>query len=383
MAVAGAGYLAFVSLVLGIPPAGCGPGSACGEILSSSWAKLVGVPVSIPALGIYLAVIGLAQLPPRLRVLQYRAVAAGAIGGAVVWFVILQALVLHAFCPYCMVDHILGLAVAVLLLVNVWRVWPGRWLLVGLGAAALMALGQVVQPRPLTRLDISSAGDFDRVLPGGRELGIQDGKLCLQVSKEPHFGPGQARTAVVLMFDYACPHCRRLHRFCRTLVDRSGDLLVIALPTPLGSACNRFIPKTEERFRESCELARVSLAVYFSASARWPDFDQWLFDSESPRSANEARDQAASILGNNLVAALRDERVARMLQRNVEAFGSVPATDPAARRLPVTWSPGRRPIVGPVESASAFVDWLNRPADNAGPVTEVNPSNPGGSHERK
>lgn len=376
LAAACAGYLAFVALVLGTPPAGCGSGSACGEILSSSWAKLFGMPVSVPALGLYLAVIVLAQMPRRVGVLRLRAVAAGAIGGSVAWFIFLQAWVLHAFCPYCMMDHVLGLAVMALLLVSCRQAHPVRWFLPGAGAALLLALGQTFQPRPLVSLDVSSKGDFDRMTPAGRELGIQSGQLRLQVGMEPQFGAATARTAVVLMFDYACPHCRRVHRFCRTLAERSGDLLVVALPTPLCAACNRFIPETGERFRESCDLARLSLAVFFAAPARWSEFDEWLFEPELPRSAAQARAQAAAILGNGLAAALQDERVERMLQRNVGAFGAIPAANPAARRLPVTWSPGRQPVIGPVESASVFVEWLNKAAETAGPETEIKPSNP-------
>lgn len=365
MAAMGAGYLAYVSLTLGATPAGCGPGSSCGDILSSAWAKCFGVPVSLLAVPLYLTVIALIQAPARPVILRLRAAAAGAIGGAAVWFILLQGFVLHAFCPYCMADHILGFAVAALLLVGSSRAQPGRWVLAGVGAAALLALGQALQPRPLTRLAVSSAGDFDRITPAGRELGIQDGRLRLQVGAEPRFGSVTAHTVVAVMFDYACPHCRHVHRFCRALAERSGNLLALALPTPLGAACNRYIPETEERFRESCDLARLSLAVFYAAPARWADYDRWLFETERPRSAEQARAQAATLLGNALAAALQDARVERMLQRNVAAFGAIPAADPAARRLPVTWSPGRPALVGPVESAGAFVDWLNHTAGRA------------------
>lgn len=375
LAAAGAGYLAFVSLILGVPPAGCGAGSSCGEVLSSSWAKLFGVPVSLPALGLYLGVIILAQAPPRLGILQLRMMAAGAIGASLAWFVFLQAFILRAFCPYCMVDHVLGFVVSALLIVSCWQTPLSRWAMAGVGCACVLALGQILQPRPVTRLEVSVTGDFDRTLPQGREVGIQNGRLRLRVSEEPQFGARTAHTAIALMFDYACPHCQRLHRYCRTLSERSGDLLVIALPTPLGAACNRFIPETGERFRESCELARLSLAVFFAAPERWVEFDQWLFDSERPRSAAETRDHALALLGPAFEAALIDGRVERMLQRNVSAFGDIPAATPADRRLPVLWSAGRQPIVGPVESSDVFIEWLNRGAGHAGPGVESQSSN--------
>lgn len=362
LALAGSGYLAFVSLVLGVPPAGCGAGSSCGEILSSSWAKLFGVPVSVPALGMYLLVIALIYLPAGPTVLKLRAAAAGAIGGAVAWFVILMAFVLHAFCPYCLVDHSGGLVAAILLYLSSRRTTAGRWLLAGMGAAALLALAQIVQPHGPANLKISTAGDFDRTTSAGRELAIQDGKLHLLAASEPRFGSATASTPVILMMDYACPHCRRVHQFCKALVERTGDLLVIALPTPLGHECNRFIPKTEPRFRYSCDLARLSLAVFFAAPDRWEAFDQWLFEPDVPRTPDQARTQAASILETSVDKALADSHVEQTLQRNVASFGAIPAVDPAARRLPVIWSPGRPPIVGPVETAGAFVDWLNRPA---------------------
>lgn len=376
LALAGTGYLAFVSMVLGVPPAGCGAGSSCGEVLSSSWAKLFGVPVSVPALGMYLAVLFLIHLPANALVLRLRAVAAGAIAGSVVWFVYIQAFILHAFCPYCMADHSTGLVAAVLLFTSSRRARAGRWGLLGVTAAALLALGQIVQPRPLTNLKMSVAGDTDRVTSAGREVTIQNGQLRLLADSEPQFGAGRAHTAIALMFDYACPHCRRLHGFCQALIERSGDLLVIALPTPLDAGCNRYVPSTEERFRDSCKLARLSLAVFFAAPKRWAEFDRWLFESDAPRSADQARAQAATILGDSLEKALGDERVDRMLQRNIAAFGAIPAADPSERRLPVTWSPGRPPIVGPVESAGAFVEWLNRTTETVAPDTAVKPSNP-------
>lgn len=378
LALFGAGYLAFVSLVLGVPPAGCGAGSSCGEIISSSWAKLFGMPVSVLALGLYLFVIVLINTPAGPLVIKLRVAAAGAIGGAVAWFIILQAFVLHAFCPYCMADHAIGLVVAALLLAGSRRAQAGRWLLAGMGAAAFLALGQIAQPRPLANLKISIAGDADRETAAGRELAIQDGKLRLLIASEPRFGSATGHVAVVLMFDYACPHCRQVHHFCKALAERSRDLLVVSLATPLGAECNRLVTKTETRFRHSCELARLSLAVFFTAPERWEEFDQWMYEPEAPRTAEQTRARVVGILGNSLNKALADERVERMLRRNVAAFGAIPSSDPAERRLPVIWSPGRPPIVGPVESAGSFVDWLNRPAGIAAPDVAVKPSNPGG-----
>ena len=46
-------YLAYVSLALGGGVPGCGPDSGCDRVLSSPWAYWLGIPVSLPGLGLY------------------------------------------------------------------------------------------------------------------------------------------------------------------------------------------------------------------------------------------------------------------------------------------------------------------------------------------
>src|SRR5208282_5632313 len=57
VAVVGAGYLAWVSFHNG-PVAGCGAESGCSKVLQSRWAYWLDVPVSVPALLVYLALLG-------------------------------------------------------------------------------------------------------------------------------------------------------------------------------------------------------------------------------------------------------------------------------------------------------------------------------------
>src|SRR4051812_32951289 len=42
------------------PMAGCGPGSPCDRVMGSAWAYLFNMPVSAPALGAYLLLLGCA-----------------------------------------------------------------------------------------------------------------------------------------------------------------------------------------------------------------------------------------------------------------------------------------------------------------------------------
>lgn len=119
-----AGYLAY-NAIANAQPAGCGPTGGCGEVLSSRWSKLFGVPVSIPAMLVYAGIIvGTFFITPGKRdttrrdawlVLITLAIFAGL--GAI-WFIGLQLFVIKAVCPYCMTDHACGLIAAGILLVR-------------------------------------------------------------------------------------------------------------------------------------------------------------------------------------------------------------------------------------------------------------------------
>ncbi len=370
------GYLAFVALALDAPPAGCGAGSSCGDVLASSWSRVFGVPVALPAALLYLGLFVAALRGGDARARRLGAVAAGAAIGAFAWFTLLQAAILRAFCGYCFAIHSFGLVAAALLLVRAGR--GGRLLpfAVGFGLAALLAGAQIVQPRPPTELAESTAGDYDRSVGGRREIGVQDGQVRLVVGEEPRLGSETAPTVVVLLMDYACPHCRRVHQFTQALIARGVDLLAVALPAALDASCNPHIVRTARGFEESCALTRLSLAVHFAAPERWAAFDAWLFEPATPRTAAAARAKAEDLLGAPPDAALADPRVEAVLQRNIAAFGRLPARSPGDRRLPVVWSPGRPPIVGAVESGAAYIAWLNRPVGDGGPSGDAQTPEP-------
>lgn len=117
-----AGYLAFTGIT-NSQPAGCSPGAGCGDVLSSQWSKLWGVPVSVPGFFVYLGLfVGTFHVSPahtlqRRRdawtVLVLLAVFAG-LGAA--WFIYLQIFKIKSICPYCMIDHACGLLIAMLVL---------------------------------------------------------------------------------------------------------------------------------------------------------------------------------------------------------------------------------------------------------------------------
>jgi uncharacterized membrane protein len=139
------GYLAVTALRAG-EVAGCGGGAVwdCGFALHSRWAKVLGVPVSIPAFVLYAVVLGaLAFCRPgalRSRVtLAWGVVTLGALsaGLAALWFVGLQVFAVGHLCEYCLAAHSCGLLLCGAVL---WQRPLGSRItgqLAGLGAAGV------------------------------------------------------------------------------------------------------------------------------------------------------------------------------------------------------------------------------------------------------
>ncbi|MCX6906181.1 MAG: vitamin K epoxide reductase family protein [Verrucomicrobia bacterium] len=133
VAVLGAGYLAYVSFSHG-PVAGCGAGSGCDKVLQSRWAYWLGIPVSLPAVLVYLGLLAatlFAQKRPswadQQRAWAVMIILSVVIAGAATWFIGLQAFVIKSFCKFCMTAHTCGLIAAVLCLKNVPRFVCRAW----------------------------------------------------------------------------------------------------------------------------------------------------------------------------------------------------------------------------------------------------------------
>lgn len=129
LCVAGLGisvYLAWTALSM-TPVYGCGGGEVidCGHVLKSRWSKVFGIPVSVPAGGLYasmLVLLGFAGLnaPRAMKQMVWNALTAGAFmaGLAALWFISLQIFALSKICPYCVAVHTCGLTMAALMLRN-------------------------------------------------------------------------------------------------------------------------------------------------------------------------------------------------------------------------------------------------------------------------
>ena len=112
-------YLAWTAFKMG-NVYGCSSGDVidCEHVLTSHWSKVMGVPVSVPAAGLYASLIALLAFarrsgPMALRQLVWGGMTLGSVmaGLAALWFIGLQVFEFK-FCPYCLAVHTCGIVLA-------------------------------------------------------------------------------------------------------------------------------------------------------------------------------------------------------------------------------------------------------------------------------
>lgn len=328
-----AGWMLFHSLT-GARMAGCGAGSGCDSVMGSPWAYVLGgVPVSLPAAVAYvllaLCLVFLGGESSEDRSLDrliwpMTLVLGGAILGAAIWFCYLQLFVLHAFCKYCTLLHLLGILLAG------WILFSGRslslskgrpersfdrlrnrsWFAIGLLAAALFAF---VQSRTLPAAAYDT-GRTEVALPA-----FTDGEI-------PVLGPSDAPDELTLLFDFQCVHCRRLHKVLPELLAKAGGQYRIRLcPVPLSSACNPYIPASGiDRFAGSCQLTRFALAVWYARPDVYEAYWDYLLGGGNERASiapADAEARARALLGDGFQEAVQDPRIDAYLRKAEELFG--------------------------------------------------------------
>jgi protein-disulfide isomerase len=150
--------------------------------------------------------------------------------------------------------------------------------------------------------------------------------LRLDPARHPHLGPANGAAQVVMLFDYRCSHCRRLDRYLQEVNSRrSRPFTIVPLATPLDRACNPHATEADPS-GESCELARLALAVWRVEPAAFADFHRWLLADAVPPQAAEARRRAERRVGAaRLAKALDDGEIDDRLGQQGELYGFVGA----------------------------------------------------------
>jgi uncharacterized membrane protein len=286
------------------------------------------LPVSGLAMGVYLAMlvagifIGPAtEAPVRRLAWSVMLILAGSVAGSAIWFTIVQKWIIGDFCPYCMTIHINGLLLAALVIwcaitdstrLNI-RPLPvmGR-VLIGLVLSGILAASQAGFTPPA----VYSNGDSHDNLPS------------IDYHSAPMVGSPDAPYVVTMLFDYQCSHCQKIHFMLDEVIRRYNGKLAFALcPVPLNTQCNPYIPRDVDQFKNSCELAKISLAVWVADREVFPAFESWMFSFESgdswhPRSLETARAKAVELVGQaQFDAAWSDPWIGQHLQASTQIYG--------------------------------------------------------------
>lgn len=330
--------------------AGCGGGSPCDQVLSSKWSMIAGiVSVSGLAMGVYLAMlfavffIG-ADAEKSVRYLAWKVLLllAGSVTGGATWFIILQKWVIGEFCFYCMTTHITGLVISALICWQAMRE-PGFHSAEKTGETDMKTdvegLKHVSRKKRLQVTGLVFAGlVFAGILAAGQvglaptsvyHNGASQEKLPeVDYNNVPLIGSVDAPVIVILLFDYQCAHCQKIHFMLYDVVNRYKGKLAFALcPTPLNTQCNRYIPRDMDAFKNSCELAKTGLAVWKANHEAFPAFENWMFTYDSgdrwrPRSLEIARAKAIELVGQpEFETALTDPWIESYLKSCVGFFG--------------------------------------------------------------
>ncbi|MDX9947721.1 MAG: vitamin K epoxide reductase family protein [Bacteroidales bacterium] len=313
----------------GGPMIGCGGGSPCEQVLSSQWSKIAGIlPVSGLAVGVYLSMlvagifIGPAtEVPIRRLAWSMMLVLAGSVAGSAIWFTIVQKWIIGDFCTFCMITHITGMLLAVLIIRRAVKYLTGQNIrplavlfrfLAGLVLSGLLVISQVI----LTSGTVYIDGESDKSV------------TAIDYNNVPVIGPPDATYVVSLLFDYQCAHCQKLHFMLDEAVNSySGKLAFALCPSPLNTQCNPYIPEDADQFRNSCELTKIGLAVWLADREVFPEFENWMFTFESgdrwlPRSPEATRAKAIELVGQDKFnSLLEDPWIDTYLQTTTGIYG--------------------------------------------------------------
>lgn len=349
-----AGYLAYFSLSGAALP-GCRPKDGCGDALSSSWATWLGLPVSLPAVAIYLTLLAATfaaprKLPPvtRRRVLIASLGLCSTILAAAIWFIGLQAFALEQWCTWCTTTHLFGTAAAGIVIHEVrirarsqksfLSAKEVRWF--AAGAAALgwgaLAAGQLASSPPARATTAAIAPGASAQPEAKGWIVLHDGKFKLNAAELPLLGPANAKTILVGLFDTTCHHCRETRRVVKKAIERaSGRLAMISLPMPLDKQCNHLVTRTTKEHAHACEYAALGLAVFRAKPAAFGEFDDWLFGPVDPPSIEKARNKAMNLVGAApLSSALRDPWIGERLVDDIALYEANAHASGGDSRLP-------------------------------------------------
>ena len=203
---------------------------------------------------------------------------------AAIYFTIIQLFILQQICPWCMAAHVMGLTTGLLILLPPRNLAIGRAEVYSLtmGLAAVGALVMLQQFAPATTSQAQTIRFADTGAGPQRTITLAVGNQAgrLQPHDLPVLGSADAPVLLISFFDYTCGFCRSMDHQIQAVREAFGDrLAIVAIGVPLGT-CNPNVKRTSPGHRLSCDLQRLSLAVWKVDPAAFEVVHQALFDPD-------------------------------------------------------------------------------------------------------
>jgi hypothetical protein len=255
------------------------------------------------------------------------------------WFVILQLVVLRRFCLVCTATHVCG-SIAALSFLTALRppirqpqTAPKTQPVFGLLGPAALAMGLVgilvahqrLFPQPTHKV-VALETSVEPVSAGSqqRTLKLPNYGMELNLKEVPLHGSSDAQLVVVNLFDYTCYACRLLHAQLREAQPSfTNQLAVVSLPVALDKSCNSLMKEFYPAHSNSCQTARIGLAVWRADPSKFQQFDDWMLITPTSRSLEETQQKATELVGEQALAkAMADVWVEAQFKRNLNLFAS-------------------------------------------------------------
>ena len=190
------GYLSWAALTSN-SVAGCDGSQIfdCGHVLQTKWSKVFGIPVGVPAVGLYLAALVAFTVSKfgsteKIRKSAYGLLAFASLTAAVaaLWFISLQIFVVEHLCQYCLAAHCCGLVLAAIVFYNssLTKTRLFGTASMSLASVAILALGQILAEPPqsyvlenhtTTDAPASVSGSEDLFSAPGTDVEVSEGEL--------------------------------------------------------------------------------------------------------------------------------------------------------------------------------------------------------------
>jgi len=275
------GWLTYESITASI---GCGAGGDCSAVVTSPWAKLLGIPVALLGLFTYLGLLVLTLCRPfHSRIVNLLAsTLCLLIIGSALWFTALQAVIIRSFCPFCCVIHSLGTLASLLLLGQLFTRYQDREssppvilpLTLSFTMVAGMVAVQFLTPAPQqsvvtsaqhhkhgateTPLLFSLNQDLKPIFQGQESTSPAETLLLGAKSNEP--------IALGYLYDWTCEYCVALHQLLHELSTNPGELknhfqvtLLPYSPTSEGREIHRLLASVKQADPENYNIIELEL----------------------------------------------------------------------------------------------------------------------------